>query len=209
MLKQIFIKGLLSCCLFVGHIIIFNTEIVNASSLFPCGTGAHGGIETSTNKTVLVEECMEKGTDSKKCKDLCSGVSLSTDFSFEESCTKDDGSLGICCACLKVKETKTTPTQVAPGGSAPATTIKLENPLGQGADLFTIIGRVVKNFLGVVGAIALLVFIYAGVSYMTAGGEQARVTKAVDTMKYGIIGLALIILAYTIVSYFIKAFAGG
>jgi len=69
-------------------------------------------------------------------------------------------------------------------------------------------GRVVKTFLGFVGALALLIFIYAGVTYMTAGGEASRVTKARDIMKYAVIGLALIIFAYAIVAFFLSSITG-
>ncbi len=82
------------------------------------------------------------------------------------------------------------------------------NPLGAGVGIFDVLGRAVKTFLGVIGAIALLIFIYGGVTYMIAGGEESRVTKARDILKYATIGLVAIILAYVLVNFFIRVFAG-
>lgn len=52
-----------------------------------------------------------------------------------------------------------------------------------------------------VGALALLVFVYAGVVYMTAGSSD-RVKEARDTMKYAVLGLAMIIFAYVLTNFF-------
>jgi hypothetical protein len=83
----------------------------------------------------------------------------------------------------------------------------LKDPLG-GVGILGIVNRAVNTFLGVLGALALLVFIYAGVVYMTAGGAADRVKHAVDTMKYAMIGLALIIFSYAIILTFFRSFTG-
>lgn len=67
-----------------------------------------------------------------------------------------------------------------------------------------LIGRFVAAFIGMVGALALLVFVYAGIMYMTAGSSD-RVKQATDTMKYALIGLALIMFAYVLTSFFFNA----
>ena len=88
----------------------------------------------------------------------------------------------------------------APSGGSSMT---LYDPL-QGATLTQVIGKLISTFLGFVGAIALLVFVYAGVMYMT-GGSSDRIKTAVDTMKYAILGLAIIMFAYVITSFYFKA----
>lgn len=99
-------------------------------------------------------------------------------------------------------------TQASAGVSA-GSPMTLANPLcptGK-ADCVTLnalIGRFVAAFIGMVGALALIVFIYAGIMYMTAGSSD-RVKQATDTMKYAIIGLALIMFAYVLVNFFFKA----
>jgi hypothetical protein len=79
----------------------------------------------------------------------------------------------------------------------------LVDPLG-GASLFVIINRIITAFLGMVGAFTFAVFIYAGVTWMTAGSSD-RVQHAKDTMKYAVIGLAMIALSYAITLFVIGA----
>jgi fumarate reductase subunit D len=112
----------------------------------------------------------------------------------------------VCC----VVTTGPSSSEGGAGGGAPVAKgpVKLKDPLG-GIGVLGIISRIISTFLGILGALALLVFIYAGVVYMTAGGAMERVKHAVDTMKYGIIGLALIVFAYAIVSTFFKTLIGG
>jgi hypothetical protein len=72
------------------------------------------------------------------------------------------------------------------------------------SSLFVIINRIITAFLGMVGAFAFAVFIYAGVTWMTAGSSD-RVQHAKDTMKYAVIGLAMIALSYAITLFVIGA----
>ncbi len=87
----------------------------------------------------------------------------------------------------------------------PGSSWTISNPLGANADFPTLIGRVISTFLGMVGAASLLVFVYAGVRYLTAGGSEEAVKIAKDTMKYAFIGLFLIIFAYVITNFFFEA----
>ena len=85
--------------------------------------------------------------------------------------------------------------------------IALTNPLGAGASFYTIIKNVIMAFLGMVGGLALLVFVYAGILWMTAGSSD-RVQKAKDAMKYAVIGLALFAFSYVITSFVINGLTG-
>jgi hypothetical protein len=112
----------------------------------------------------------------------------------------------ICCVKAGAAATPSAPaTPPAAGGAGSPTT--LTDPL-HGIGLLGIVNRLIMTFLGVVGAFALLVFVYAGVVYMTAGGKEESVTKARDTMKYALIGLALIIFAYALANFYLSALTG-
>ena len=103
--------------------------------------------------------------------------------------------------CVKV------PTPAATGTSA-GSSMKLDANLGFGnRSIFMLINNGISAFLTVVGALALLVFIYGGAVYMTAGGSE-RVSEARDTIKYAAIGLAIIMFAYTISSSLLYALGG-
>ena len=61
-----------------------------------------------------------------------------------------------------------------------------------------VIGIVIQAFLGLLGVIFLIYMIYAGYSWMTAQGDEEKVTKAKDTIQRAVIGLIVIIGAYAI-----------
>jgi len=96
------------------------------------------------------------------------------------------------------------PTSSGSGGAAsPGSPITLSDPL-KGIGLYGILNRLIISFLGVIGAVSLLVFVYAGVTYMTAGSSD-RVKKATDAMKYAVLGIMIIMMAYIVTNFFFQA----
>ena len=75
-------------------------------------------------------------------------------------------------------------------------------------DLTTIIGRIIGVFLSVLGVIALVIIIYAGFLWMTAGGNPDQVDKAKKWMINGVIGLIIILSAYAIATFIMNALTG-
>ena len=63
--------------------------------------------------------------------------------------------------------------------------------------------NIINGALYVIGVLAVVMVIIGGVQYTTSGGDQAAVTKAKNTILYGIIGLVIAILAYAIVNFVI------
>ena len=61
---------------------------------------------------------------------------------------------------------------------------------------------VIEGFLGLLGVIFIILIIVAGYNWMTAAGDEAKVTKAKDTIQRAIIGLIIILAAYSI-TYFV------
>jgi len=66
----------------------------------------------------------------------------------------------------------------------------------------TIIQYIISAFLGLLGIIFLVLIIYAGYNWMTAGGDEEKVTKAKETLQRAVIGLIIITAAYSI-TYFV------
>ncbi len=91
--------------------------------------------------------------------------------------------------------------------ASPGSPTTLFNPLGT-TSLFELIRRVVQAFLGILGASALLVFVYAGILWMT-GGSGDRIQKAKDTMKYAVIGLFIIGFAYGLSTFIVDILIGN
>ncbi|MBM3205165.1 hypothetical protein FJZ48_04305 [Candidatus Uhrbacteria bacterium] len=78
-----------------------------------------------------------------------------------------------------------------------------KDPLG-GVDIPRLIGGVIRFSLGIVGSIFLLMFVYGGFLWMTGGGEAKRVGKAKDTLKNAVLGMAIIMLSYTLVTFVLE-----
>ncbi|MDP2737080.1 MAG: pilin [bacterium] len=72
-----------------------------------------------------------------------------------------------------------------------------------------IIQTVISAFLGLLGIIFLVLIIYAGYNWMTAQGEEEKVTKAKDTLTRAIIGLIIITSAYAITYFVFSSLPGG
>ncbi|MCX6797941.1 MAG: pilin [Candidatus Falkowbacteria bacterium] len=70
------------------------------------------------------------------------------------------------------------------------------------SDLGTIISLIIRAVLGLLGIIFLVLIIMAGFKWMTAGGNEQQVKSAQDTMKTAVIGLVIVLAAYSI-TYFI------
>ncbi len=77
-----------------------------------------------------------------------------------------------------------------------------------GSSLSETIGKIIKIILGFLGTIFLALTVYAGVLWMTAAGNEEQVTKSLGILKTAVIGLIIIIAAYSI-TYFVmlNAFA--
>lgn len=75
-------------------------------------------------------------------------------------------------------------------------------------DLATNVGTVVKGVLSLVGTIFLLLTVYAGILWMTAQGDETKVSKSIQIIKASIIGLIITLSAYAI-TYFVTNRLGG
>ena len=68
--------------------------------------------------------------------------------------------------------------------------------------LGTVISLIIKTVLSILGIIFLVLIIMAGFKWMTAGGNEKQIQDAQATMKTAIIGLIIVLAAYSI-TYFI------
>ena len=87
--------------------------------------------------------------------------------------------------------------------------VSLSNPLGEGTTPNTLIARVINAILGVIGSLALLMFVYGGITWMTSGGSAEKVKKGRDIIIWSVIGLAVIFFSYALVNLVIFDIIGG
>ncbi|QQR60453.1 hypothetical protein IPH19_03500 [Candidatus Uhrbacteria bacterium] len=74
----------------------------------------------------------------------------------------------------------------------------LRNPIGS-TDLRVIISRLIRAVLGIVGALFLVMFVYGGVLWMTAG-ESKRIDSAKKTLINAVVGMIIVAFSYSMVS---------
>ncbi len=69
----------------------------------------------------------------------------------------------------------------------------------------TLVAEVIKAILGLLGAVFFTLILYGGFSYMTAAGADEKITKAKKIIIAAIIGLAIVIFAYSIAMFISSA----
>lgn len=62
-----------------------------------------------------------------------------------------------------------------------------------------LIGNIIDILLGLVLTIAILFLIIGGFFYITSAGDESKVKKGKQTLTYAVLGIALVMLSYTIV----------
>jgi len=79
---------------------------------------------------------------------------------------------------------------------------ELPKPIGD-VTIPELIGKIINGVLGVVGSLALVIFIYGGFVWMTAAGNTERITKGKNILIWATLGLVVIFASYAIVHFII------
>lgn len=69
----------------------------------------------------------------------------------------------------------------------------------------TIVTNVLNTAYYIAGFIAVGMIIYAGIQYITANGDTAKTKKATNTIIFSIVGLVIIMAAFTITNFVITS----
>jgi len=77
------------------------------------------------------------------------------------------------------------------------------HPLG-GVTLDLIIGRIIAVMLGLLGSISLAVFVWGGIIWMTASGNDEKIKKAKNIIVYAVFGLIMAFGSYAILRTFLN-----
>ena len=88
-------------------------------------------------------------------------------------------------------------------GSEPCTgdSCTLPNPLGTVSSPQVLIGRVINSVLGIVGSLALMMFVYGGLTWMISSGNQEKIKKGRDIILWSAIGLVVIFMSYALTRF--------
>jgi TRAP-type C4-dicarboxylate transport system permease small subunit len=63
------------------------------------------------------------------------------------------------------------------------------------------VAGITETLLTVAGAIAVIIIIVGGLTYITSSGDSSRIKQAKDIILYAVIGLIVAILAFAIVKF--------
>lgn len=77
------------------------------------------------------------------------------------------------------------------------------------ASVGSIVANVIKAVLGLLAIIFVILMLYAGYLWMTAQGNEDQVGKAKGIITTAIIGLIIIVAAYSITSFVFKSLSGA
>lgn len=94
------------------------------------------------------------------------------------------------------------PANVPPVGSANTPCsgdLCLKNPLGAINTPAELIGRILNSVFGIVGSLALVMFVYGGLTWMTSSGNPEKVKKGRDILIWSAIGLFVVFSSYALV----------
>ena len=72
-------------------------------------------------------------------------------------------------------------------------------------DIKGFIGNIIKTMFFVVGVLAVIVIIFAGVTFVMSAGNSQTIQKAKTTIIYAVIGLIVSILSYAIVNFVVSS----
>jgi len=71
-------------------------------------------------------------------------------------------------------------------------------------DIRTTVAQVIKVAMGLLGIVAVVIILIGGFTWMTAGGNEDKVSEAKKWIFSGVIGLAIILSAYALTSFIIN-----
>ncbi|MBI5072055.1 hypothetical protein HZB93_04195 [Candidatus Falkowbacteria bacterium] len=89
--------------------------------------------------------------------------------------------------------------------AATTSPVEFTSPLGMVSPT-QILGRVIKAVLGILGAIALFMFVWGGQGWMMSGGNPEKIKAARATLIWAVIGMVVIFLSYAAVDFILSAF---
>ena len=97
-----------------------------------------------------------------------------------------------------------TPDKLLGGGTE--TKFNLAGDTGLGAkDVRSTIGQIINVIMGLLGTVAVVIILIGGFQWMTASGDDDKVATAKKVLTAGIIGLAIVLAAFSITKFVVES----
>ena len=81
-------------------------------------------------------------------------------------------------------------------------------PAGTGVDIWTLLTKTLNWFFNIAIIIAAIYLVYAGWQYITAGGDDEKMKKGLNTLVRALIGVGIALLAKGLI-YIVSTFVVG
>ncbi|HUT22469.1 MAG TPA: pilin [Candidatus Bipolaricaulota bacterium] len=148
---------------------------------------------------------------------VCYCGDVDVDLLSQDACSSQPDSTTCLTYCKPTSSTAETAATPASEGGLNQTIQKLDSFLNKepikgeliSGDVPTIAGKIIKALLGIIGSVALAMFVYGGIMYMTSGGAAEKASKARGTLVWSILGLIVVFSSYAIVSAIITPLTSG
>lgn len=97
------------------------------------------------------------------------------------------------------------------GGTTQRQYVNDRSGLAEGAvrDPRQIVVDIIKVILGFLGILAVIIILFAGFKWMTAGGNEENITSAKNMLIAGVIGLVIILSAFALATFVINQLIGA
>lgn len=79
------------------------------------------------------------------------------------------------------------------------------DPAHKSDDLISDTNKIINVVLGVLGVVAVGVVIYGGSLFLTAQGDPGKIKKGKDSITWGIIGLIIALLSWSIINFVLSS----
>lgn len=79
------------------------------------------------------------------------------------------------------------------------------DPDHKGDDLISDMNKIINVVIGVLGVVAVAVVIYGGFLFLTAQGDPGKIKKGKDSITWGIIGLIIALLSWSIINFVLSS----
>lgn len=77
------------------------------------------------------------------------------------------------------------------------------------AEIFQTLINITRLFLGLMGSVALFMFVYGGLLFILSAGNQEKVNKAKNILVNTSIGIVVILTSWSIINFIILAITSG
>ncbi len=115
------------------------------------------------------------------------------------------GGLFVLATEVSAAETNTNYTLLA-RADALSNLDKAAGSLKSDVSLGTRIGTIINGILSIIGVVMLVLFIYGGFTWMTAGGNEEKVRQATKILASAVVGFILVFLSFALTNFFIQSY---